>query len=284
MNTATIPNTGADAFDFICSLVRSRAAIELEPSKAYLVEARLGPVARENGMASLEELVATIRRTGAQDLTRQVVEGMTTNETSFFRDLHPFETLKTHVLPELIAKRSRERTLTIWSSACSSGQEPYTIAMILREHFPALSSWNVRLIATDLSTQILSRAREGVFNQTEVNRGLPVALLLKYFRKEGLQWRINDEIRKLVEFREMNLVETWPLTLPTIDIVFMRNVLIYFSPDTKKAILGKIRRVLHPNGYLFLGGAETTMNLDASFERIQLGKSVCYRRGSDSTG
>lgn len=169
--------------------------------------------------------------------------------------------------------------MNIWSNACSSGQEIYSIAMLLREHFPELQSWKVRLIGSDLSSQILNRAREGIFNQTEVNRGLPLPLLVKYFQKEGLQWRIKDEIRKMVEFCEVNLVAPWPSSLPKIDILFLRNVLIYFSADTKKAILAKVRGVLRPDGYMFLGGAETTMNLDISFERVLLGKVACYRTG-----
>jgi chemotaxis protein methyltransferase CheR len=268
---------GNGVFQFISNLVRERSAISLEPGKEYLVESRLGPVARDNGLASLEDLVAAIRQPGAQNLTRQVVEAMTTNETSFFRDIHPFDALRQQILPELIAKRSKERTICVWSNACSSGQEPYTIAMILREHFPELNGWTVRLIGSDLSTQILKRARDGVFNQTEVNRGLPAPLLIKYFQKEGLQWRIKDELRRMVDFQQINLVETWPATLPKMDIVFLRNVLIYFQPETKKVILDKLKNSLRPDGYLFLGGAETTMNLDTSFSRVQLGKAVCYQ-------
>ncbi|WP_425616244.1 protein-glutamate O-methyltransferase CheR [Anatilimnocola sp. NA78] len=266
----------SDSFGFVCNLVRTRSAIEIEPSKAYLVESRLAPIAREQGLASLRELVAEMRRPGKQDLSRQVVEAMTTNETSFFRDIHPFEALKSQIIPQLVAKRSSERTLNIWSNACSSGQEPFTIAMILREHFAALAGWKVRIIGSDLSSQILARAREGVFNQTEVNRGLPANLMVKYFQRDGVHWRIKDEIRKMVEFSEVNLVETWPTSLPKFDIVFLRNVLIYFSPETKKTILGKVRKILQPDGFLFLGGAETTMNLDTTFVRTQVGKAVCY--------
>jgi chemotaxis protein methyltransferase CheR len=277
MSTSTVAISGNGVFQFISNLVRERSAISLEPGKEYLVESRLAPVARDNGLASLEDLVAAIRQPGAQNLTRQVVEAMTTNETSFFRDIHPFDALRQQILPELINKRSKERTLCIWSNACSSGQEPYTIAMILREHFPELSGWTVRLVGSDLSTQILKRAREGVFNQTEVNRGLPAPLLVKYFQKEGLQWRIKDELRRMVDFHQINLVETWPATLPKMDIVFLRNVLIYFQPETKKAILDKLKNSLRPDGYLFLGGAETTMNLDSSFNRVQLDRTVCYQ-------
>ncbi|MCC6510601.1 MAG: protein-glutamate O-methyltransferase CheR [Pirellulaceae bacterium] len=277
MTTATATLTGS-SFTFISDLVRERSAIVLEPGKSYLVESRLSPVAREQGLHSVDELVDALRRPGAQALTRKVVEAMTTNETSFFRDLHPFEALKTSILPELINNRARERTLSIWSNACSSGQEVYTIAMILREHFPQLTGWKVRLIASDLSTQILAKARQGIFNQTEVNRGLPLPMLLKYFQKSGLTWQVKDEIRNMVEFCEINLVEAWPV-LPPMDVIFLRNVLIYFSPETKKEILGKARQVLRPDGYMFLGGAETTMNLDSAFDRVTVGKATCYRIG-----
>lgn len=279
MTTATATATlTVNSFAFISELVRERSAIVLEPGKTYLVESRLSPIAREHGMHTVDELVEALRRPGSQALTRKVVEAMTTNETSFFRDMHPFDALKTQIFPELINNRSRERTLTIWSNACSSGQEVYTIAMILREHFPQLNGWRVKLVASDLSSQILAKAKEGTFNQTEVNRGLPLPMLLKYFTKSGLTWRIKDEIRNMVDFCEINLVEPWP-NLPPMDVIFLRNVLIYFSPETKKEILGKVRRAMRPDGYLFLGGAETTMNLDASFERTTIGKATCYRIG-----
>lgn len=272
------PTLDANSFNFVSSFIREKSAIVLEPSKAYLVESRLSPIARENGMSSVAELVNALRRPGNRDLSRQVVDAMTTNETSFFRDLHPFEALKSHVIPELMEKRAKERTLNIWSNACSSGQEVYTIAMILRESFPSLAGWRVRLVASDLSSAILRKAQEGLFNQTEVNRGLPMPLLLKYFSKVGLQWQIREDIRKMVEFREVNLVETWPM-LPTMDIVFLRNVLIYFSPETKATILNKVQRIMRADGSLFLGGAETTMNLDTNFIRVPVGKAICYRPG-----
>jgi len=273
MTTATL-NT--HTFDFISKLIRTKAAIVLEPTKAYLVESRLNPVARDNGFDSLEKLVSELQRPGSQKLTQQVVEAMTTNETSFFRDLHPFDALKQQILPELIEKRSKERTLTIWSNACSSGQEVYTIAMIIREHFPELLNWKLKLIASDLSTQILDKARQGTFNQTEVSRGLPMPLLIKNFVKNGLTWQIKEDIRKMVDFRVINLVESFPI-MPTPDIVFLRNVLIYFAPEMKRDILNKVRKVMKPDGFLFLGGAETTMNLNVAFERTQIGKAVCYK-------
>ncbi len=173
-------------------------------------------------------------------------------------------------------KRAATRALNIWFGACSSGQEPYSIAMLLREHFPGLGTWDVRLLATDLSTEVLDKAKEGRYSKIEVNRGLPITLLIKYFENEGLEWRIRQVIRQRVEFRPMNLIESWP-HLPAMDIVFLRNVLIYFDVPTKRKILGQIRQVLKPDGYLFLGTAETTMNLDEAYERVVIEKAVCYR-------
>lgn len=271
------PTIQQNTFEFLCNFVREKSAIVLDPTKTYLVESRLNPIARENGLASLDELATALRRPTSRDLARQVIDAMTTNESSFFRDLHPFDALKTTILPELIEKRSKERVLNIWSNACSSGQEVYSIAMLLRDNFPVLNTWKVRLIASDLSTAILKKAQEGIFNQTEVNRGLPMPLLLKYFSKNGLQWQIKEDIRSSVEFREVNLIEPWPSTLPTMDIIFLRNVLIYFSPETKTSILNRAHRLLRSDGYLFLGGAETTMNLDTKFQRTAIGKASAYR-------
>jgi chemotaxis protein methyltransferase CheR len=184
MSTATL-NTGA--FTYHSHLVRDRSAIVLEPSKAYLIESRLTPVARQHGVETVEELVDMLRRPGSHELTQQVIEAMTTHETSFFRDAYPFDALKSHVLPALIEKRARERTIHIWSNACSSGQEPYTIAMIIRENFPQLYDWKIKMLGSDLSHQILAKARQGAYNQTEINRGLPLPMVLKYFQKNGLQ-------------------------------------------------------------------------------------------------
>lgn len=276
MSIAT-PAMNPCTFEFLSNFVREKSAIVLDPSKAYLVESRLSPVIRDNGLTSMEELVSALKKPGSRDLSRQVIDAMTTNESSFFRDLQPFEALRSILIPEFIEKRAKERSLNIWSNACSSGQEVYSIAMLLRESFPALGGWKIRLIASDLSTAILKKAQEGVFNQTEVNRGLPMPMLLKYFSKCGLHWQIKEEVRKSIEFREVNLIEAWPSSLPTMDIVFLRNVLIYFSPETKTKILNKVRLVLQPDGCLFLGGAETTMNLNTKFVRSSVGKTSYYR-------
>lgn len=268
--------SGNPDFDYIRELVRRGSAIVLEATKEYLVEARLGPLARKEGLGSLAELVARLRAEQNGPLQRKVIDAMTTNETLFFRDVHPFEALRKTVLPELIAARGPSRHLRIWSAACSTGQEPYTIAMTLRESFPELAAWKLDIFATDLSGEVLAKARAGTYGQIEVNRGLPAKLMIKYFTKQGVDWQVNEDLRKMVDFREMNLAETWPMMQPY-DVVFLRNVLIYFDVETKKSILGRVRRLLRPDGYLFLGAAETTMNLDDGFERVQIEKSGAYR-------
>ncbi len=267
-----------DAVDFIYvrNLVREQSAIVLDDHKAYLVEARLAPLVRQQGCATIGELLQGLRGHPFNQLHRQVVEAMTTNETSFYRDQHPFEALKRHMIPELMKKRASTRALNIWCCACSSGQDPYSVAMLLREHFPSLVTWDVRILATDLSTEILEKAKAGRFSKMEVNRGLPITLLVKYFENEGLEWHIREVIRQKIKFQPMNLIERWP-HLPTMDIIFLRNVLIYFDVETKRKILGQIRQVLRPDGYLFLGTAETTMNLDEAYERVVIENATCYR-------
>lgn len=276
MSTVTL-STDIQTFEFLTKFIRDKSAIVLEPSKMYLLESRLMPVARDLGLGSLPELASALKRPGSRELSQRVVDAMTTNETSFYRDVHPFDALRSTIIPELIKKREKERTINIWSNACSSGQEVYSIAMLLKEHFPVLQTWKIRLIASDLSTAILRKAQEGNFNQTEVNRGLPMPLLLKYFTKNGLNWQIKPEVRSSIEFKEVNLIETWPPTMPTMDIIFLRNVLIYFDTQTKTQILNKAVKLMRPDGYMFLGGAETTMNLDVKLNRETIGKATCYR-------
>ncbi len=263
-------------FNYIRDLVRRYSAIVLEPDKAYLIETRLAPLAHQTGFTSLRELIASLRTGAGNGLQSKVVEAMTTHETSFFRDGHPFETLKNAVLPDLIAKRSPGQSLAIWCAACSSGQEPFSVAMLAHEHFPNLTKGRLRIFATDLSGAILARARDGLFAQIEINRGLPAALLTRHFDKQGLHWRLKSEIRHMVDFQQSNLAGAWP-NFPALDVIFMRNVLIYFGIETKKAILAKVRGILKPDGYLFLGSSETTLNLDAAFEPIAMGKTVCYQ-------
>lgn len=266
----------AQDFEFVCRLVRDRSAIVLEPGKEYLVEGRLTPVARQLGLESVSGLVGRLRAAPDNGLAARVVEAMATTETSFFRDHHPFETLRTAVLPDLIRLRAGERRLDVWCAACSTGQEPYSLALLLREHFPNLAGWQVRILATDLSGEVLERAREGEYTQMEVNRGLPAALLARYFRQHGTRWELSEDVRRMVEFRELNLAKPWP-HLPRMDLVFLRNVMIYFEAETKRSILGRAARLLRPGGYLLLGGAETTLNLDESFRRVEYLKGGFYQ-------
>jgi chemotaxis protein methyltransferase CheR len=270
----------ASSFERIRSLVRERSAIVLEPGKEYLVETRLLPIVRARGYRSIDELCQRLHSEGA-DLSYEVVEAMTTNETSFFRDISPFEALKQSVLPEIIARRTNERALRIWCAACSTGQEPYSVAMTIRESFPELASWNVQILATDISRQVLDRARSGKFKQVEVNRGLSAQMMVKYFRRSGLEFEIMQQLRDMVRFEELNLVQAWP-RLPAFDIVFLRNVLIYFDVETKRSITNKVRQRLSPDGYLFLGGSETLPVEDGSFERLSIPRSGCYRQTRSS--
>lgn len=276
MSTATASVVASD-HAFIAEFVVQRSAIVLEPSKAYLIESRLNPVAREHGLSGIGELVEKIRVAPTGNLASDVIEAMTTNETSFFRDLHPFNLLKTTIIPEMMEKRKKECKLTIWSNACSSGQEPYTIAMLLLDSFPELRNWKVTIHATDLSNQILTKARSGIYNQTEVNRGLPMQLLMKYFVRDGMQWKIKDDIRDMIQFSELNLIERFPHQFQGLDIVFLRNVLIYFCPETKTDILNRVDSSLAADGCLFLGGSESMMNICDRFDRELINNAVFYR-------
>ena len=263
-------------FNYIRDLVRERSALELEPGKEYLVESRLGLLASKEGFPSLRRMVESLRSSPSSDLHRKVVEAMATTETSFFREIRTFEMFKKTILPELLALRASDRSLNLWCAASSAGQEPYSFAMLLREHLPSLGSWSIKFIASDISQEMLARARAGRFNQVEINRGLPANLLVKYFEKHGAAWVISQNIRCMVEFREINLIHSWPL-LPIMDVIFMRNILIYVDLGTKRSILRKARHLLKPDGYLLLGGSETTTNLDDSFEPVSVDGATYFR-------
>ena len=281
MSVATTNVTNENDLIYLRDLILTRSAIVLEPEKNYLLQSRLEPVAKEAGLTSLEELAHTLRKTPSGPLHVKVVEAMTTNETSFFRDVHPFEAFKESVLPDMITKRAASRKLSIWCGASSSGQEPYTIAMVIREHFPELATWDITFVATDLSTHMLEKCRQGKYSQLEVNRGLPAQLLMKYFEKKGMSWRIKEELRNMIDFQPLNLAGSWP-PMPKVDIIWLRNVLIYFDVEMKKEILRKVRIIMQPDGYFFLGGAETTLNLDSHFDRLRYNGTSCYRLGNNS--
>lgn len=263
-------------FDLIRKLLREHSAIVLEPDKQYLVETRLAPLVRQLQLQSIGDLIAQLRSQPGNGLCRQVVEAMVNTETSFFRDRHPFDELRKVVIPDLIARRREQRRLNVWCAACSSGQEPYSLALLFREHFPELDRWKISLLASDLSREVLTRARRGHFNQIEVNRGLPAALRVKYFEHHGADWRLKPALRNMVDFQEINLAQPWP-SLPRMDLVLIRNVMIYFDVETKKVILERLARLLKPDGYLLLGGAETTFNLNESYRRVESLKSGFYQ-------
>ena len=272
-------------FEYIRTMVRDRSAICLDREQSYLAEARLDALARREGLGSVEKLILKARGESpvGGGLRQRMVEAMTTNESYFFRDVQPFEALRKVILPGLIARRGQTRELRIWCAACSSGQEPYSIALLLREHFgPQLSSWEVSILATDISTEILTKAREGRYTQMEVNRGVPAAMLVHSFYKVGSEWHLKDEIRRMVTFQHFNLIDPWPRLGP-IDLLMLRNVLIYFDPSVKRSLLDRASRVLAADGHLFLGAAETTLNLSDAYERVDIERAACYRLRKNST-
>jgi chemotaxis protein methyltransferase CheR len=256
-----------DDFDLLCRLLRERSGLMLTRDKAYLLESRLLPVARRRNMKSLDELIAALRLRPEGDLVRDVVEAMTTNESFFFRDLTPFDQFRNFVLPQLLRARAARKTIRIWSAACSSGQEPYSLAMILSEEKAKLAGWQVEIVATDLSTEILNKAQAGLYSQFEVQRGLPIQLLVKYFKQQGDRWQIDPAIRAMVKFRCLNLLEDFT-SLGHFDVVFCRNVLIYFDQPTKTLVLERMARVLPSDGYLYLGGAETVIGITDKFQSL----------------
>jgi chemotaxis protein methyltransferase CheR len=261
-------------FAYVRDLVHRRSAIFLEAGKEYLVESRLGPIVQASGEGSLDRLVSRLRSSPEGSLHKQVVEAMTTNETSWFRDHHPFDALESVVLPELLWRRAKARRLTFWSAAAASGQEAYSIAMVLRERLAADPTWNLRVLATDLSEEMVRRTRAGRYSQLEVNRGLPAARLVRHFTRVGTEWQVNEALRRMVDAKQLNLAAPFP-PLPPVDVLFLRNVLIYFKVDDRRQIFGRVRRVLQPDGYVVLG-AETLLD-DDTFERVPLDKTNIYR-------
>ena len=263
-------------FDFVRRLLKERCAIVLEPGKEYLVETRLTPLVRQMNLSSIDELVEQMRTQSGNRLSTRIIEAMVNTETSFFRDHNAFEGLKKNVLPDLIERCRPERALNIWCAASSSGQEPYSLAIMIREHFPELLGWTLTLQASDISLDVLTRAMQGRYHQNEVNRGMPASLLVKYFEQHGTSWQLKPEVRGMVKFRDLNLAQPWP-ALPRMDLVLLRNVMIYFDIDAKKTILARVGRLLKPGGYLLLGGSETTINLDDSYRRIEHLKAGFYQ-------
>lgn len=252
---------------YVRELVRAQSGVVLDDGKEYLIDARLRPLAENAGAPSVQHFIKRLESTSPGAMHRDVVEAMITNETSFFRDVHPFESLRSVLLPALIEARRPQQALYIWSAACSTGQEPYSIAMLLCEYFPALRSWTCRIRASDIAGKVIERARTGLYSQAEVDRGVPPKLLARYFQRAANAWQISAELRNKVDFFELNLTRAWP-SMPRMDLILLRNVMIYFDSETKRRILAGARRRLKPDGFLLLGSSETTLGAEEGFERL----------------
>jgi chemotaxis protein methyltransferase CheR len=261
-------------FTYVANMVRREAAIVLAPGKEYLVEARLIPVARQVGAADVGAFLADLQRRPNSDHQRRIIDALTTNETSWFRDREPFAALTSTVLPELVKTRGSTRKLRFWSAASSSGQEAYSLAITLQEELP--TGWGYDIVGSDISTEMVKRAQTGEYSQVEVNRGLPASQLVQYFERAGAHWRVVPALRRNVEFRQMNLTTPLPAMQP-FDVIFLRNVLIYFDVATKRAVLRNAAKLLRPDGWLFLGAAETTIGIDDKYERVPAGRTSAYR-------
>jgi chemotaxis protein methyltransferase CheR len=262
--------------EFIRNLVLARSAIALEDNQHYLVEARLLPLAREAGHPDVPALLSQLRLRPFSEQHRRVVEAMTTNETSFFRDVHPWEALRRKIIPGIIDRRAGEKRLNIWCAASSSGQEPYSTMMLLRDDFPQLASWNLRFMCSDFSEAMVARGRAGKFNQLEMGRGLPALALVKHFERVGTEFQVKAHLRTGFEWFQMNLAGPWP-PMPTMDLIFIRNVLIYFKPEIRAQILEKARKLLMPHGALMLGTTESPHGLCPGLITESFGATNYYR-------
>ncbi len=251
-------------YDFLRKFLKERSGLDLSADKQYLVESRLMPLARKASLSGIEELVQKIKN-GSSAVASDVVEAMTTNETFFFRDKLPFDHLRDVVLPEMIQARAARKSLRIWCAAASTGQEPYSIAMTIKEMSAQLAGWRIEIIGTDISQQVLEKSKSGIYTQFEVQRGLPIQLLVKYFKQIGEMWQINPDIRSMIQYRPLNLLLDFS-SLGKFDIIFCRNVLIYFDQDMKTQIFGRLAKCMEPDGFLALGAAETVVGLTDAFK------------------
>lgn len=276
------PPLSSISFGQVRQLLRAEAGIELGEDKHYLVNARLSELARELGLPCAEAVVQSWRqRPSDAELRRRLLEALTTNETFFFRDQHPFEALRLEISAGLARAKRAKRQFRVWSAACSTGQEPYSVAILQAEHFKSEEA-RFEIVATDFDTAALRRAREGSYRQHEVSRGLPPHLLQKYFSQRGSSWHIDARLKLGIEFRQLNLVQPWP-PLGLFDVVLLRNVLIYFSQSTRQGILERVVSQLHPGGILMLGAGESLVGLDLPLERVSLGLTSLYRHRAAAT-
>jgi len=263
----------SENYRFLQEHVYSQAGIVLEENKHYLFQSRLAPIVRQLGLHSINDLCALLQATRQTEIGRQVVEAMTTNETYFFRDPAHYDAIRTDLLPRLRQNRWDSKKLRFWSAAASTGQEAYSLAMVLLEE--GFSDWNLQILGTDFSSQVLERARAGKYQQIEVNRGLPAAMLVKHFRRSGVDWQLNEPVRRMARFETIDLRKSM-CALGPFDLVFCRNVMIYFDAETRKSILQELHGTLFRGGWLLLGGAETAFGLEEWFERQTLGGATVY--------
>lgn len=254
-------------FEFLSGFLKEKSGLMLTPDKVYLLESRLTPVARRMGLDSLDSFISKFRMSRDAKLATEVIEAMTTNESFFFRDNTPFDLFKSQVLPAIEKNRTTKK-LRIWCAAASTGQEPYSLAMILREAWHKWGSWNIEIVGTDICTKVLSKAREGKYSQFEVQRGLPIQMLIKYFDQQGDVWQLKDDIKNMVTYKPYNLLDNYSL-LGKFDVIYCRNVLIYFDQETKADVLNRMRRCIADDGTLFLGAAETVLGITDKFQPIK---------------
>lgn len=257
----------AQDFDMLATLLKQRSGLVLTKDKSYLLETRLMPVARRYALKGLDELCANVRTKRDEALIADITEAMTTNESLFFRDTKPFDQFRDMILPQFMESRASTRRIRIWSAACSSGQEPYSLCMVLKELQAKLTGWRVEIVATDISLEMLNKAKAGLYTQFEVQRGLPIQMLVKYFRQTGDKWQLDAALRSMVNFKEFNLLDN-PKALGRFDLVFCRNVLIYFDQPTKAKVLDGIAENMPKDGILYLGGAETVLGVTQRFKPV----------------
>ncbi|MBD8876900.1 protein-glutamate O-methyltransferase CheR [Roseibium polysiphoniae] len=263
-------------FEFLKKFLKDKSGLVLSNDKQYLVESRLLPVARTAKLDTLSGLIGNMQRGGNSKLENDVIEAMTTNESFFFRDKTPFDHFNDTMLPALLEARARTRALKIWCAAASSGQEPYSLGICLKEAGPKLAGWRTRILGTDLSNEVLEKAKAGLYSQFEVQRGLPIQMLLKYFDQKGDMWQINPDMRAMIEWRKLNLLDNFS-HLGEFDILFCRNVLIYFDQQTKSEILDRLAKMVPDDGFLVLGAAETVVGLTDAFKPVP-GKRGLFQR------
>lgn len=264
-------------FEFLKKFLKERSGLVLSNDKQYLVESRLQPVARKSKLETLSAIVGVIQRGTNKQLETDVIEAMTTNESFFFRDKTPFDHFNDTMLPALLQSRSNTRTMKIWCAAASTGQEPYSLAICLKEAQTKLSGWRTRILGTDLSTEVLDKARAGIYSQFEIQRGLPIQMLLKYFEQKGDMWQIDAGMRAMIEWKKLNLLDSFSY-LGEFDIIFCRNVLIYFDQQTKIEVLERLAKNLSEDGYLVLGAAETVVGLTDAFKPVPNKRGLFQRR------